>query len=206
MEADTCWGGVLVTFLAGTTDGTLIIQSPNSLIFGTGQSASDVYIKEVAAGLSISQPIILPSTGIINPGGSPVLVAKADATAQAANIGSAQLYAVPANGAGMYRVSVYVVVTQAASVSSTMPNTFLNYNDADTNVAIAPSFFLTNTSTANAVGTTNSLNTVTAQNSGTVIINVKASTNIQYGTTNYASSGATPMQYAIHIKLEYLGA
>jgi hypothetical protein len=35
--------------------------------------------------------------------------------------------------------------------------------------------------------------------------NVKASTNISVQTTGYASSGATPMQFAAHVRLEFLG-
>ena len=34
------------------------------------------------------------------------------------------------------------------------------------------------------------------------VISVKASTNIQYATSGYVSTGVTPMQYAIHIRLE----
>jgi hypothetical protein len=37
-----------------------------------------------------------------------------------------------------------------------------------------------------------------------VVINAKASTNIQYNTSGYASTG-TPMQYAVHLKAVYLG-
>jgi len=36
-------------------------------------------------------------------------------------------------------------------------------------------------------------------------IQAQAGTAINYSTTGYTSVGATPMQYAIHIKLEYLG-
>lgn len=191
-----------MTFLQGTTDGTLIIQSPNALIFGTGNASNDVYLKEVAGGLSISQPLSVPSTGIIIPGGSPVLVAKADQTAQAANIGTTILYAVPPNGTGMYRVSAYIMTTQAASVSSSLPQVQIQYTDNDTGNQTG-FFQLTGTQAGNGVGF---LGAALAQLPFGGVMNCKAGTNINYNTTGYASSGVTPMQYAIHIKLEYLGA
>lgn len=137
-------------------------------------------------------------------GGVPALVAKADLTAQAANIGVTTLYAVPASGAGMYRLSAYLVITQAATVSSTMPQVQAIWTDNDS-AAAAPASSFTLTNTTNTLGA-GSASTVAAQNAGSIIINAKASTNIQFSTTGYASSGATPMQYAIHIKLEYLGS
>jgi hypothetical protein len=54
--------------------------------------------------------------------------------------------------------------------------------------------FLGNTSTANTVGTS-------TQSGGTM--NAKASTNITCGTSGYGSSGATPMQFAVHLRLTY---
>lgn len=135
-------------------------------------------------------------------GGVPALLAKADATAQAANIGATILYTVPAGGAGMYWVSGYNVVTQAATVSSTLASIFLTWTDNDSGV-IGAGVSLTNTSTANSVGATGV--NAGAQLPGVVIINAKAGTAITFVTANYASSGATPMQYAIHLKLGYLG-
>ena len=35
--------------------------------------------------------------------------------------------------------------------------------------------------------------------------NVKAGTSISYSTSNYGSTGTTAMQYAAHLRLEYLG-
>jgi hypothetical protein len=139
--------------------------------------------------------------------GVPALVAKANATAQAANIGSTTLYAVPASGAGMYRVSGYIVITQGATVSSTMPSLSVGWTDNDSGVTTSGVF--TSTTTSNAAGFDSS----DLQGSpgtgifavGSSIINAKASTNITYSTNGYASAGATPMQYALHVKLEYLG-
>jgi hypothetical protein len=131
-----------------------------------------------------------------------VVVAKVDLTAQAANIGTALFYTIPAAGAGQYRVSGYTVVTQAATTSSVLPSVFIaSYTDNDTNIV---------TGTA-AFGYNSPLNTLAANSAGgsgsptSTVFNAKAGTTINYGTLNYASVGGTPMQYALHIKLEYLG-
>lgn len=133
----------------------------------------------------------------------------ANLTAQAANVGSTVLYAVPATGAGFYRVVGYAVVTQQATTSSTLPNIQITFTDADTNVSGG-----TISLTANSAGSPvnppvgfNSDNAIGATGlSGSNIINARASTNINWLTANYASVGATPMQYAVHLKLEYFGS
>jgi hypothetical protein len=72
----------------------------------------------------------------------------------------------------------------------------LYFTDGDTGVA--PSYeTITTTSAGNAVGTT------LAQ--GTYEFNAQAGTAIKYATVNYASNGAAAMQYAVHVRLEYLG-
>jgi hypothetical protein len=135
--------------------------------------------------------------------GIPHLVAKIDLAAQAANISATTLYAVPAGGGGLYRISCYTVVTQAATSSSTLAQCYFPFYDKDTNVATNTAG-ITGAVTSNTVGLTQGTGTGT-YTAGTTVINARASTNIQYGTVNYASSGATAMQYAIHIRVEYLG-
>ncbi|MCV9940910.1 hypothetical protein OIU35_31555 [Boseaceae bacterium BT-24-1] len=127
--------------------------------------------------------------------GVAALRAAYNAAAQAADIAATTLFAVPASGAGMYRVSAYAVVTQAATTSSTLPNVGILWTDGDTSVALSAAT-MTPTNTANAPG---------AFGNNDIVIFAAASTNIRFQTSNYASSGATPMQYAIHLKLEYLG-
>lgn len=133
------------------------------------------------------------------------VVAKADAVAQSANIVATTLYTVPANAGGMYRFSAYIVLTQAATTSSTLAQATVLWTDIDTNTG--QNSQASSTNTANIVGTLG-----TAIGSGGLapnapqIINAKAGTVIQYSTQGYASVGATAMQYAVHIKLEYLGA
>ena len=119
--------------------------------------------------------------------------ASSDVVTQAANIGATTIYAVPS--AGLYRVNAYAVVTQAATTSSTLPNVGILWTDNDTSVALS-SVNVTPTNTANAPG---------AFGNADIVISAKSGTNIQYQTSNYASSGATPMQYAVHLRVEYLG-
>lgn len=125
-------------------------------------------------------------------------VAKADATATA-NIAGTLLYAVPANGGGMYRFTAYLVLTQAAATSSTLPLTCSNWTDLDTSTS--PINDCVGTSP-----TTNTVGTVGFGGSGQAnILNLKGGTNLLWFTSNYASNPANTMQYTVHIKLEYLG-
>ena len=129
-------------------------------------------------------------------------VAKFDATAQAANIPATTLYTVPVGKSGTYRISAYAVVTQAATTSSTLPQISYLYTDNDTGVSNGP-YGLAGSSGVNTVGGTNS-DLGAPLSPG--IFNAQVGSAIKFSTVGYASSGATPMQYAIHVKLEYLGA
>lgn len=130
-------------------------------------------------------------------------VAVIDNTGLTANVGATTLYSVGSSGAGMYRVSAYLVTTTAASVSSTMPNAQVVYTDKDSNASVmldvspvlgAAGLGQSGLLTANAAGTAFT---------GEVVIYVKASTTIQYQTVNYASTAAG-MAYALHLVLEKL--
>jgi hypothetical protein len=131
--------------------------------------------------------------------GVPVIVAKADRTAQQANISPTAVYTVPAGGAGMYRMSCYIVITQTATTSSALPQCIVGYIENDSNTS--ETVWFTPSTNTNTLGQVN----IWASSPGLAIFNAKAGTSIQYSTGSYASSGATPMQYAVHIKLEYLG-
>lgn len=90
--------------------------------------------------------------------------------------------------AGMYRVGCYVILTQVATSSSTLPSCAIQWTDRDSGVA--QNFTLT------ATATTNDLFTF---KQGFMVVDTQAATNIVWSTTGYASSGATPMQYAVHV-------
>ncbi len=195
-------GGIVSQFISSSLSsspasvGTLRLNKTDSIAWRNAANTQDLFLnKDTNDNLTWASQLI------------PVIVAKADQTAQTANIALATLYTVPAAQGGMYRLSCYVVVTTAAGTSSTMPSCIFQATDVDAGVAVCGAgcqFTVQNSS--NTVATTNSANAGAAgANGGTIIINAKASTAIQYGTTGYASNPAATMQYAIHVKLEYLG-
>jgi len=121
----------------------------------------------------------------------------ANRTVQVANVAATTLFAVGGLGGGLYKVSVYIVVSQAATVSSTLPDTRIVYTDQDSGATI------TTAMTASSGG-----NTTSTLFQASIVVNAKASTNIQYDigqVTPYASSGATPMQFAYRARVEFLG-
>jgi hypothetical protein len=123
------------------------------------------------------------------------VAATANLTAQSGNVGSTPLITPAANG--FYRASCYLVETQAATTSSTLPACQINWTDADSNSGA--SVVMTATNGGNAVGV---LGLTPAVNAAFPYFYAKSGTSISYQTINYASSGATVMQYAIHVRLE----
>lgn len=116
-------------------------------------------------------------------------------TAQGANIASTPIFTPAVNG--FYRFSCYVVVTQVATVSSTLPACLIQYNDADTN--IAESVAVTQANAGNTLGL---IGNAGGQFIGLFPFFAKGGVAISYSTTSYATNGATPMQYAIRIRVE----
>lgn len=160
---------------------------------------------------TVALPIVTMSGKVTNynsivtvSNGVPAEYATVDLTAQAANIGATNLYAVPVAGAGMYRLSAYVVETTADLATSTLPNVQVVYTDNDTNISVTMD--ATPIATGAGLGQTGALtaNTVGTAASGVIAINVKASTTIQYQTTGYLSGTPGAMKYAVHLKLEAL--
>lgn len=136
----------------------------------------------------------------VNGGGPIIRVAKNDSPAQTANIPATNL--LTAAAAGTYRLSCYVVITTAATTSSTMPSCSALWTDSDSSAA--ETVQITTTSAANTVGT-NSLSVANTGGAGVAVFQVKSVSNVQFQTSSYASTGGTAMQYAVHVKLEYLG-
>lgn len=131
--------------------------------------------------------------------GIPSLLAIVDLTAQNAAKSTTTLYAVPASGAGVYRLTWTAKITTAAGTSSTLGALTIVYTDPDGVVV---------TLTAAAQNTSGSIITsATSNTTGTVLIgmpltlNCKASTNITYAFA-YASSASGAMHYNLHVRLE----
>lgn len=137
---------------------------------------------------------------VLNRGGSyPVKVATLAYATQSAAIGATTCYAVPADGAGWYRVHAAASVTTAATTSSAVGGTNtglqLIYTDPVDSVA----------KTTNGAGAwANAGNTTGTACHASVMAYCKASTNLQF-TFGYTSVGATSMVYDLKILVEYLG-
>lgn len=132
----------------------------------------------------------------------PVRQTSVDLTAQNAAITTTTLLATGAGGAGQYVLTWNAKVTTAATTSSTLGALTITYVDPDAT---------TQTITCAAQSKTGTIETTDAGNVTTTVllgvpfqINAAASTNITYAFA-YASSGATAMQYNLHIKLVLIG-
>lgn len=112
-----------------------------------------------------------------------------DLTNQSANIANTTLYTPTSNG--VYRLSAYEIVTTPATTSSTLPQINFYWTDGNSGVAQI-------TNSATNTGNTST----TATLNGGIDINVQSGTPIIFNTSGYASSGATSMVYAIHIRVE----
>lgn len=114
-------------------------------------------------------------------------------TTQTASIANTTMYTTPAV-AGWYRICMSEEITRAATTSSALPAMNYVYTsgvDAINKFSpIAPGAALGGNATSASVGACSAP------------FYAAASTVIQYDALNYASSGATTMQYDISIKLE----
>ena len=133
----------------------------------------------------------LPLVRIIYGSAGPVPAASADSTGNTGNISSTTIYS--SAPAGLYRFTCYVVSTNAAS-SATLPQCSVNFTDKDTGTS--------ETLAATGTAPTSATGTVT---SGTKPIYDQGSANIGYSTSSYLAGSGTPLQYAVHVRLEYLG-
>lgn len=124
----------------------------------------------------------------------PATVGSLNLTAQTAAVAASTVYAVPVHMSGMYRISVVAKVTTAATTSSQLGAITVNYTDNVDSVAVS-GLSAAAQSTGNTTGT---------QINGSVIVNAKGGTNIQWAIA-YASVGATSMAYAAEVRVDYLG-
>src|SRR5271165_1602472 len=170
----------------------------NSLSMGAvtltlgNQSANTVFAGPTSGGATTPTFRALVAADIPSLSGLyPSKVATVDSTAQGASIGTTTLYAIPASGAGMYRVSYYMKVTTAASSSSSV-TLALSWTDRSDSSALSVTIPTPANSTA-----------IGGVVSGSLIVDAALSTNLQYATT-YVSSGGTAMQYTLRVRVEAL--
>ncbi len=117
------------------------------------------------------------------------VVASVTLTAQSASISTTD--ALPDTGAsGLFRVSWFLRVTQAATTSSSVAVT-VGWTDG--------SVALTSSGAALTGNTTSTFQT------GSLVVQADAASAITYSTT-YSSTGATTMQYGLSLTVERVGA
>ncbi len=207
-----------ITFadLPGFVNGVLqpSVGGTGANLFGTGGPSQFLRQNSAGAAITVVQPDFSDLAGVALPtkyknialvsNGFPAEYAQVNNITATANIGATTLYAVPAAGAGLYRLSYYVIVNRVATTSSTLPDLQLTWTDQD-NSAVQ-TFGPVDLPAGTGAGQSGA-NTLTTMYQGSVVISAKASTNILYQTgvtTAYASSGATTMQYSVRLKVEAL--
>lgn len=131
------------------------------------------------------------------------IASEVDLTAQSAAIGSTLLFAVPAAGAGKYRISWAAKETTIGTVSSTLGGAAgfqVVYTDADDSVVVTtPTWW--GGGNNGAAPASAAVNTTQAHESGVIVVNAKASTNINF-TFGYTAAAANTMIFSIHITTE----
>jgi hypothetical protein len=132
-------------------------------------------------------------------------VVSVDLTAQAATITNATLLAAGSVQTGMYRLNGWTKVTRAATTSSTSGPLTITFTEGTDSTSLTPT--ISWITSAGAVATTNATNVTTVTGSNTFdnfTFFAKAGVAITY-TFTYTSSGATTMQFDLHMRLEFLG-
>lgn len=195
------------TFGVARASLSVIATNAGPLAIGTNNTAQALYFgtnstKRLTLGAAgecelVGKVTNYNSIATVNNGVSS-LIASTSATNQTAAISASTIYAVPASGQGMYRVSWSAMINTAASTSSILGGATgfqLTYTDPADNVV--------KTSNPTTV-TSSAANTTATAISGTFNAFCKLSTNLQY-SFGYTSVGATPMAYCIYVYVECLG-
>lgn len=179
--------------------GSVVLQNPVSAQTITGQPMTLTTSAPLTVGNLAS---VTQFNGIATTGNQLAAeYATVDLTAQTAAVATTTLYAVPSTGAGQYRVSWNAKVTTVGSVSSTLGGLTITWTDPDGvgQSIVGPA---THSTTPATLVTTDTGNTTTTLLIGVpLLLNCKASTNIQYAMA-YASNAANSMNYNLHIKCE----
>lgn len=146
-----------------------------------------------------------------------VLVSSVDSTTLTGDVSSTTLYAIPSGQAGNYMVTCYAVLTNLEGNNSPIvPQCNLNWVDEDTGATepVYPNPTTTPLVITQAGGSGSGIPGATGipgltvpSNSGSVIVRAAASSNLSYSLTGYdtGTGGTGNMQYAVHLRVYYLG-
>lgn len=171
---------------SGASGSNLQIQNEDSASTITMYIGATTILQVESTGVSMSK--MAAYNGIATQGNGLAAIYKAvDLTAQTVSIGSTVLYAVPASGAGQYRVSVSLICSTAGT-GGTVTATIANNNGIGTPAQTTPALNLA------ALG--NEVNTQFTLYS-------ESSQPVSYQTTVAGETGSP--KYDLHIRLEYLG-
>ncbi len=182
--------GTATPALVQGADITITGSWPNNTIAVSTQAG-------VTPGSYTSTNLTVDAQGIITAisnGSSGPVITSVNRLTQTANVAATNLVA--SASAGTYLVTVYLVVSQAATTSSTLPDSRLIFTDQDSGATITV-----------PVTSGLSTNTLSTFAQATFVVNAKATTALQFdiGQVNpYASSGGTPMQFAYHARAIFL--
>jgi hypothetical protein len=179
------WAGGAAT---ATVDNGISRLGAASLAIGNGTAG------DTTGNLSFNKVIKYAGVATVS-AGVPSELATVDLTAQSAAISATTLYAVPAAGAGMYRVTWVATITTKDAEASALGGTNgfqVSFTSPTDSVVKTDSPTTPIISAANTTGTSIS---------GCEVVYAKASTNIQYAF-GYTSSTPGQMIYELHIKCE----
>lgn len=152
------------------------------------------------AGASGQKPTLYNGVSLVA-NGFPAEYAQVNSTGLGAAVATTTLYAVPAAGAGQYRLSWNAKVTTVDAASSTLGPLTITYTDPD---GVVQTITAAAQNNAGLIKTSETGNTTTTVLLGLeMLLNCKASTNIQYAMA-YASGTAGVMKYNLNIRLEAL--
>lgn len=192
-------GGLGVTLLYTGTGSTRIFDFTGGTLFQTLLPGQSVTLECDGTTWKVTGQ----NNGVVTAGIMyPAIVAAVDgaSAALAAAVTSTLLYAVPAGQGGMYEIAYTLICTQQPTTSGTLGGSGAGFQaiftDIDTNASSTP--------VANPTATQAAKPAVGAQISDAIFVNAKAATNINC-QIGYTSSGATPMHFAWHAKVKYLG-
>lgn len=155
-------------------------------------AAAGVFSIGVSSAIQITSGLLNKYNGITTvERGIPSNTAHSLLTAQGAAITATTLYAAPATG--FYRINYCATITQLATTSCVLGGV-----NGFQVLFTSPNGSVVKTTPAGPTSATNSTATCLT---GSIVVNAKTGTNIQY-TMGYTSVGATPMQYELNAVVE----